>query len=70
MDTFVGLTNLKSLSLSNNKIIILDAHAFKGLSSLESLNLMYNKIDLIDAKAFVDVALSLKELEITVNYYE
>jgi hypothetical protein len=29
---------------------------------------MYNKIDHIDAKAFLDVELSLKELEITVNY--
>jgi hypothetical protein len=68
VDTFVGLTNLKSLNLSNNKISSLDANTFRGLLSLKSLNLMYNKIDHIDAQAFADVALSLKELEITVNY--
>jgi hypothetical protein len=70
MDTFVGLINLKSLNLSNNKISSLDANTFRGPLSLESLNLMnkYSEIYQIDAKAFVDVALSLKELEITVNY--
>lgn len=51
-ETFIGLRNLKKLSLANNKILFIKKEAFTGLDNLDELNLLQNNVLEIQDEAF------------------
>lgn len=51
-EPFIGLQNLKVLSLVNNNILYLKKEAFNGLGNLDQLNLLENKILEIEEESF------------------
>ncbi|XP_025208632.1 leucine-rich repeats and immunoglobulin-like domains protein 3 isoform X2 [Melanaphis sacchari] len=51
-ETFIGLRNLKKLSLANNKILFIKKEAFSGLDNLDELNLLQNNVLEIQDEAF------------------
>lgn len=61
-----GITNLKELYLTANKLKTIDAKTFKGLVNLELLVLSNNEIEKIDGKIFEGVS-SLKEIHLNNN---
>lgn len=67
---FEGLTSLKSLDLSRNKISKIHANAFKDLRELRFLNLSYNQIESLETATFstninlVDIRLAHNKIKI------
>lgn len=51
-ESFDGLTNLKKLSLVNNKILYIKNEAFYGLENLNELNMLQNNIVEIQENGF------------------
>jgi leucine-rich repeats and immunoglobulin-like domains protein 1/3 len=51
-ETFIGLKNLKKLSLADNKILFIKKEAFCGLDNLDELNLLQNNVLEIQDEAF------------------
>jgi Leucine-rich repeat (LRR) protein len=51
-----GLTQLKTLSLNNNKLLSLPADIFKGLYNLERLYIFNNALTTLDVNIFKALA--------------
>eukprot|EP00438_Fugacium_kawagutii_P017245 Skav220997 [mRNA] locus=scaffold2318:23656:30497:+ [translate_table: standard] len=49
---FVGLVNLQTLSLKNNRISVLPAESFMGLPNLQTLSLSNNRLSTLPAEIF------------------
>lgn len=67
-DSFLFLSNLKCLCLSNNKLKIIDSNIFRGLIELERLFLDNNEInEILNGNFFYSELSKLKELSLFNN---
>ncbi|GBP14381.1 Connectin [Eumeta japonica] len=64
---FSNLTGVRELTLTNDKIEILNESAFSGLTSLVNLTIKENRIKEIQRDVFADLP-SLKYLDLSFNY--
>uniref|UniRef100_A0A3B5L9F2 LRRNT domain-containing protein n=1 Tax=Xiphophorus couchianus TaxID=32473 RepID=A0A3B5L9F2_9TELE len=68
-ESFRGLDNVTTLSLSNNRISEMEFHTFSGLFRLRSLDLSNNQLTVIHPEAFSNVSQSLRELNLSRALY-
>ncbi|XP_061112448.1 trophoblast glycoprotein-like [Conger conger] len=64
-ESFKGLDNVTTLSLSNNGITELESQAFSGLHSLLSLDLSSNRLAVIHPEALTPPGRTLRELNLS-----
>ncbi|XP_076865806.1 trophoblast glycoprotein a [Brachyhypopomus gauderio] len=67
--SFKGLDNVTTLSLSNNRISEVESHTFSTLRSLRSLDLSSNQLALIHPEAFTVQSGVLRELNLSRALY-
>ncbi|CAD6185897.1 unnamed protein product [Caenorhabditis auriculariae] len=65
--TGVELSNLHTLSVSNNLLTSLRPHALQGYPNLQHLDLSHNQIGEIDAAAFPSIGMELISLDLSSN---
>ncbi|KAF6717218.1 Trophoblast glycoprotein [Oryzias melastigma] len=65
----ISLENVTTLSLSGNRISVVESHAFSGLPRLRSLDLSNNQLAVIHPEAFSVPNLSLRELNLSLALY-
>ncbi|XP_045565761.1 LOW QUALITY PROTEIN: trophoblast glycoprotein [Salmo salar] len=68
-ESFKGLDNLTTLSLSNNRITEVESQTFSGLRSLRSLDLSSNQLTVINPEAFTVPGHTLRELNLSRALY-
>ncbi|CDQ98852.1 unnamed protein product [Oncorhynchus mykiss] len=68
-ESFKGLDNLTTLSLSNNRITEIESQTFSGLRSLRSLDLSSNQLTVINPEAFTVPGHTLRELNLSRALY-
>lgn len=68
-DSFVGLENVTTLSLSNNRISEVESQTFSKLRSLRFLDLSNNQLAVIHPEAFTVPNQSLRELNLSRALY-
>ncbi|XP_072303861.1 trophoblast glycoprotein a [Eucyclogobius newberryi] len=68
-ESFIGLENVTTLSLSNNRISEVESQSFSGLRSLRALDLSNNQLAVIHAEAFTVQNQSLRELNLSRALY-
>ncbi|XP_052326228.1 trophoblast glycoprotein-like [Oncorhynchus keta] len=68
-ESFKGLDNITTLSLSNNRITEVESQTFSGLRSLRSLDLSSNQLAVINPEAFTVPGHTLRELNLSRALY-
>ncbi|KAJ0055392.1 hypothetical protein NL108_016880 [Boleophthalmus pectinirostris] len=68
-ESFIGLENVTTLSLSNNRISEVESQTFSSLRSLRSLDLSNNQLAVIHPEAFTVQNQSLRELNLSRALY-
>ncbi|XP_028255307.1 trophoblast glycoprotein-like [Parambassis ranga] len=68
-ESFKGLDNVTTLSLSNNRISEVESHTFARLRNLRSLDLSNNQLAVIHPEAFTVQNQSLRELNLSRALY-
>ncbi|KAL2080506.1 hypothetical protein ACEWY4_024299 [Coilia grayii] len=68
-ESFKGLVNVTTLSLSNNRISQIESHTFAGLRSLRSLDLSGNQLVVIHPEAFSVPSRTLRDLNLSRSLY-
>ncbi|NP_001140035.1 trophoblast glycoprotein precursor [Salmo salar] len=68
-ESFKGLDNITTLSLSNNRITKVESQTFSGLRSLRSLDLSSNQLAVINPEAFTVPGHTLRELNLSRALY-
>ncbi|KAJ7991408.1 hypothetical protein DPEC_G00283530 [Dallia pectoralis] len=64
-ESFKGLDNITTLSLSNNRITEVESQTFSGLRSLRTLDLSSNQLSVIHPEAFTVPGNTLRELNLS-----
>uniref|UniRef100_A0AAY5KGK6 LRRCT domain-containing protein n=1 Tax=Esox lucius TaxID=8010 RepID=A0AAY5KGK6_ESOLU len=64
-ESFKGLDNITTLSLSNNRITEVESQTFSGLRSLRTLDLSSNQLSVIHPEAFTVPGYTLRELNLS-----
>lgn len=68
-ESFKGLDNITTLSLSNNRISTVESQTFSGLRNLRSLDISNNQLTVIHPEAFTLHSHSLRELNLSRALY-
>ncbi|XP_076158362.1 trophoblast glycoprotein a [Alosa pseudoharengus] len=68
-ESFKGLVNVTTLSLSNNRISQIESNTFAGLRSLRSLDLSGNQLAIIHPEAFSAPSRTLRDLNLSRSLY-
>ncbi|XP_046875576.1 trophoblast glycoprotein a [Hypomesus transpacificus] len=68
-ESFKGLDNITTLSLSNNRISTVESQTFSGLRSLRSLDMSSNQLAVIHPEAFTVHSHILRELNLSRALY-
>ncbi|XP_030645337.1 trophoblast glycoprotein a [Chanos chanos] len=68
-ESFRGLENVTTLSLSNNRIFEVESHTFSSLRNLRSLDMSSNQLTLIHPEAFTVQSRVLRELNLSRALY-